>query len=60
MPRKKSTPTTRQIEAYQHDDKQRPNNPPVGLVTPDTDHDAPAKAHVYDPHLAPGAELSCF
>ena len=25
------------IESYDHKDKKRANNPPVGLVTPDTD-----------------------
>ena len=28
------------IENYEHKDKQRANNPPVGLVTPETDRDA--------------------
>lgn len=40
MPRKKrqsSENTKRPIESYEHRDKQRLNNPPVGLVTPDTD-----------------------
>jgi hypothetical protein len=29
----------RQIEQYEHKGKERANNPPVGLVTPDTDID---------------------
>ena len=29
------------------------NNPPVGLVTPDTDRDAGSKSYVHDPHLDP-------
>ena len=42
------------IESYEHKDKQRVNNPPVGLVTPDTDPDAGAKrTYAYDPHLDP-------
>ncbi|MBA4160383.1 MAG: site-specific DNA-methyltransferase, partial [Gemmatimonadetes bacterium] len=42
------------MESYAHRDKQRVNNPPVGLVTPDTDPDAGAKrAYAYDPHLDP-------
>ncbi|MFZ5654335.1 MAG: site-specific DNA-methyltransferase [Pseudomonadota bacterium] len=46
--------TKRPIESYQHRDKQRINNPPVGLVTPDTDPDAGAKrTYAYDPHLDP-------
>src|SRR5438105_4613778 len=42
------------IESYAHDDKQRVNNPPVGLVTPATDPpEAPRKTYAYDPHLDP-------
>src|SRR5438034_5490190 len=41
------------IEQYEHKGKQRLNNPPVGLVTPDTDVDAGKKAYSYDPHLDP-------
>jgi len=41
------------IEQYTHQDKKRLNNPPVGLVTPDTDKDAPKKKYQYDPHLDP-------
>ena len=44
----------RQVESYDHRDKRRVNNPPVGLVTPDTDPDAGArKVYEYDPHLDP-------
>ncbi len=43
----------RDIETYAHPDKQRVNNPPVGLVTPDTDRDSGKKAYTYDPHLDP-------
>jgi adenine-specific DNA-methyltransferase len=44
----------RPIETYEHRDKERVNNPPVGLVTPDTDPDAGAKkTYAYDPHLDP-------
>lgn len=44
----------RPIESYEHKDKQRVNNPPVGLVTPETDPDAGAnKEYAYDPHLDP-------
>ena len=54
MARKKKTTTKRPIESYEHRDKQRVNNPPVGLVTPDTDPDAGAKkSYAYDPHLDP-------
>lgn len=41
------------IESYKHEDKQRANNPPVGLVTPETDKDAGKKTYQYDPHLDP-------
>jgi adenine-specific DNA-methyltransferase len=55
MARKKNAETKRPIEAYEHRDKQRVNNPPVGLVTPETDPDAgqKKKRYAYDPHLDP-------
>jgi len=37
MARKKKDENKRPIESYEHRDKQRANNPPVGLVTPETD-----------------------
>ncbi|MFZ0035487.1 MAG: site-specific DNA-methyltransferase [Sedimentisphaerales bacterium] len=44
----------RNIEQYDHKDKKRVNNPPVGLVTPDTDKDTGTKQqYKYDPHLDP-------
>lgn len=43
----------RPIEQYDHSDKTRVNNPPVGLVTPETDRDAGRKRYAYDPHLDP-------
>lgn len=43
----------RQIESYQHQDKERVNNPPVGLVTPETDADESKAVYSYDPHLDP-------
>ena len=43
----------RPIEQYEHSDKTRVNNPPVGLVTPATDPDLPRKVYQYDPHLDP-------
>jgi adenine-specific DNA-methyltransferase len=62
-------PSKRPIERYEHKDKKRINNPPVGLVTPETDPVAPTqKAYDYitpvpsvkprqqldyDPHLDP-------
>lgn len=44
----------RNIEQYDHKDKKRVNNPPVGLVNPDTDKDTGTKQqYKYDPHLDP-------
>ena len=44
----------RPIEQYDHKDKTRVNNPPVGLVTPQTDPPvASRKTYEYDPHLDP-------
>jgi len=54
MAKKKTTETKRPIESYEHKGKKRVNNPPVGLVTPDTDPDAGAKkTYACDPHLDP-------
>ena len=51
--RRKAT-AKKPIESYDHTDKKRANNPPVGLVTPDTDPDAGHKrTYQYDPHLGP-------
>jgi adenine-specific DNA-methyltransferase len=44
----------RRIEQYAHEDKERVNNPPVGLVTRETDPvEPPRKKYAYDPHLDP-------
>lgn len=53
--KKKTTSTSNKkpIEQYEHKDKVRINNPPVGLVTPDTDKDEKNKTYTYDPHLDP-------
>lgn len=55
MARKKTAETKkRPIESYEHPDKKRINNPPVGLVTPETDPDEGTKqTYAYDPHLDP-------
>ncbi len=57
MPQKKiksqKSTEKKPIEQYQHKDKDRSNNPPVGLVTPDTDKDLGKKTYQYDPHLDP-------
>ncbi|MEI6265454.1 MAG: site-specific DNA-methyltransferase [Sphingobacteriia bacterium] len=49
----KST-TQKPIEQYEHKDKQRVNNPPVGLVDAHTDNGGyKKKNYQYDPHLDP-------
>ncbi len=52
MPRARKN-AKRNIDSYAHADKERVNNPPVGLVTPDTDKDAGRQTYAYDPHLDP-------
>ncbi len=53
MARRKKA-SKKDIEQYDHKDKQRLNNPPVGLVTPDTDKDTGQKTkYQYDEHLEP-------
>ncbi|MDH7478968.1 MAG: site-specific DNA-methyltransferase, partial [Syntrophomonadaceae bacterium] len=49
----KSKPDKHNLEQYTFPEKKRVNNPPVGLVTPDTDKDAPKKQYQFDPHLDP-------
>ena len=53
MARRRRPPTKRPITSYDHRDKERLNNPPVGLVGPETDRDAGKKTYEYDPHLDP-------
>lgn len=53
MPRKKATADAKPIEQYTHADKDRANNPPVGLVTPESDGEAGRQTYRYDPHLDP-------
>ena len=43
----------RKIEAYSHAEARRANNPPVGLVTPETDTQAGKMRYAYDPHIDP-------
>jgi adenine-specific DNA-methyltransferase len=46
--------TQKPIEQYEHKDKQRLNNPPVGLVDAHTDNGGyKKKTYQYDPHLDP-------
>src|SRR3984893_9566872 len=52
-----SARTKRKIENYTHPEKKRVNNPPVGLVTPETDKDLGQKnTYAYDPHLDPSLQ----
>jgi adenine-specific DNA-methyltransferase len=53
---KTAKPKHKQIEPYEHHDKDRLNNPPVGLVNADSDQDAPRKTYAYDPHLDPSLQ----
>ena len=52
-PRRRPYQAKRPIESYDHRDKDRLNNPPVGLVTPETDPEAGRHIYAYDPHLDP-------
>src|SRR2546428_12308267 len=61
MPRRRSTavtPEEKTVEQYEHRGKKRANNPPVGLVTPETDRDEPKRTYAYDSHLDPKLEWS--
>lgn len=42
-----------QVKQYTHQDQKRANNPPVGLVTAETDHLNGTKTYSYDPHMDP-------
>jgi adenine-specific DNA-methyltransferase len=42
-----------QVKQYIHEKERRANNPPVGLVTPESDMDLPPKNYSFDPHLDP-------
>lgn len=55
-PRRRPRRGKRVIESYDHRDKDRLNNPPVGLVTPETDKDGGRTTYAYDPHLDPQLE----
>jgi adenine-specific DNA-methyltransferase len=53
-PRKsKEADNGRPIEDYEHKDKTRLNNPPVGLARKEEDQGPPKKKYEYDPHLDP-------
>lgn len=55
MARRKNTESnSKPIEQYEHKDKERLNNPPVGLVDTHTDNGGQKKKkYQYDPHLDP-------
>lgn len=53
QPKKKKAPAKTPIEQYEHSDKKRPNNPHVGLITPQNDSDSAGKEYKFDPHLDP-------
>ena len=53
MARRNTRARRRQVESYAHEDKERVNNPPVGLVTPDTDPDTGTQTYAHDPHIDP-------
>ena len=42
-----------QVKQYTHDNQKRANNPPVGLVSAETDHLNGIQKYEYDPHLDP-------
>jgi len=48
---KKRASGKKPIEQYDHKGKKRVNNPPIGLVTPETDKEAGKKTYAYDPHI---------
>ena len=55
-PRRQGADPKRKIEHYTHADNKRSNNPPVGLVTPETDREAGSKIYAYDPHIDPALQ----
>ena len=48
------------IVQYEHKGKERLNNPPVGLVTPETDEDKRKRKFSYDPHIDPSLQFDSF
>ena len=47
-----------QVKQYIHEKQKRANNPPVGLVTPESDKDMPPKKYSFDPRQSPQLEWS--
>jgi len=55
--RKKDEQEGKDISQYAHPEKERVNNPPVGLVTPQTDPESGGKkTYAYDPHIDPSLQ----
>ncbi len=50
-------PEKKPIDQYDHKEASRANNPPVGLVTPETDRDAGKKTYAYDLHIDPALQF---
>lgn len=53
MPRRISKKKRISVEAYSHADKKRKNNPPVGLVSSQTDKLNGITKYAHDPHIDP-------
>ncbi len=49
----RSKSSRKPIEQYEHTHETRLNNPPVGLVKPETEPEESKKKYEYDPHLDP-------
>jgi adenine-specific DNA-methyltransferase len=58
MAKRAKTKSKKPIEQYEHKDKKRVNNPPVGLVDASTDAPEGKKTYAYDPHLDPSLQWS--
>jgi len=56
MAKRKRANPKKPIEQYQHKDKKRVNNPPVGLVDVASDALEGEKTYAYDPHLDPSLQ----
>ena len=50
---RRSKKAKQNIGTYEHTDKERINNPPVGLVTPETDKDAGSIVYAHDSYIDP-------
>lgn len=54
--KQKKSSKKKPIEQYDHKGKKRVNNPPVGLVTSETDKETGKKIYAYDPHIDPSLQ----